>query len=150
MTNPIRYICQPKPKQSVPVKIAIVGPPKSGKTTVAQKLVSVYGFLRLSLGDAIRFVINNQPESELALKVKSHLLQGLTVPDELAIQALDVALLNHMDNATGIVIDGYPLTRQHVDLLESTKIIPLKIFELDMDAKEVFRRALLDKESTNR
>ncbi|XP_041873216.1 adenylate kinase 9-like isoform X2 [Corvus kubaryi] len=150
MTNPIRYICQPKPKQSVPVKIAIVGPPKSGKTTVAQKLVSVYGFLRLSLGDAIRFVINNQPESELALKVKSHLLQGLTVPDELAIQALDVALLNHMDNATGVVIDGYPLTRQHVNLLESTKIIPLKIFELDMDAKEVFRRALLDKESTNR
>lgn len=33
MTNPIKYICQPKPKQSVPVKIAIVGLPKSGKTT---------------------------------------------------------------------------------------------------------------------
>lgn len=33
MTNPIKYICQPKPKQSVPVKVAIVGPPKSGKTT---------------------------------------------------------------------------------------------------------------------
>lgn len=33
MTNPIKYICQPKPHQSVPVKIAFVGPPKSGKTT---------------------------------------------------------------------------------------------------------------------
>lgn len=33
MKNPIKYICQPKPKPSVPVKIAIVGPPKSGKTT---------------------------------------------------------------------------------------------------------------------
>nr|XP_032603164.2 adenylate kinase 9 isoform X3 [Taeniopygia guttata] len=102
MTNPIKYICQPKPKQSVPVKIAIVGLPKSGKTTVAQRLASVYGFLRLSLGDAIRFVINSQPESELALKVQSHLLHGLTVPDELAIQALDVALLNHTDNPTGL------------------------------------------------
>ncbi|XP_054135764.1 adenylate kinase 9 isoform X2 [Melozone crissalis] len=101
MTNPIKYICQPKPKQSVPVKIAIVGLPKSGKTTVAQRLASVYGFLRLSLGDAIRFVLNSRPESELALKVQSHLLQGLTVPDELAIQALHVALLNHMDNPTG-------------------------------------------------
>lgn len=68
---------------------------------VAQRLASVYGFLRLSLGDAIRFVLNSQPESELALKVQSHLLQGLTVPDELAIQALNVALLNHMDNPTG-------------------------------------------------
>ncbi|XP_053828617.1 adenylate kinase 9 isoform X1 [Vidua macroura] len=150
MTNPIKYICQPKPKQSVPVKIAIVGLPKSGKTTVARRLASVYGFLRLSLGDAIRFVINSQPESKLALKVQSHLLQGLTVPDELAIQALDVALLNLVDNPTGVVIDGYPLTRTHVNLLESTRIIPVKIFELDMDTKEVFRRALLDKEKTNR
>ncbi|OWK59040.1 Adenylate kinase 9 [Lonchura striata] len=114
------------------------------------RLASVYGFVRLSLGDAIRFVINSQPESELALKVQSHLLQGLTVPDELAIQALDVALLNHTDNPTGVVIDGYPLTRTHVNLLESTRIIPVKIFELDMDTKEVFRRALLDKERTNR
>ncbi|XP_063245853.1 adenylate kinase 9 isoform X2 [Prinia subflava] len=150
MTNPIKYICQPKPKLSVPVKIAFVGLPKSGKTTVAQRLASVYGFLRLSLGDAIRFVINNQPESELALEVQSHLLQGLTVPDELAIQALDVALLNHMENATGVIIDGYPLTRKHVNLLESAKIIPVKIFEFDMDTEEVFRRALLDKESTDR
>ncbi|XP_077031305.1 adenylate kinase 9 isoform X3 [Agelaius phoeniceus] len=150
MTNPIKYICQPKPKQSVPVKIAIVGLPKSGKTTVAQRLASVYGFLRLSLGDAIRFVLNSQPESELALKVQSHLLQGLTVPDELAIQALNVALLNHMDNPTGVVMDGYPLTRAHVNLLESTRIIPVKIFELDMETKEVFRRALLDKERSNR
>lgn len=49
-----------------------------------------------------------------------------------------------------VVIDGYPLTRKHVDLLELTKIIPVKIFEFDMDPKEVFRRALLDKENTNR
>lgn len=74
---------------------------KSKYFAVAQRLASDYGFLRLSLGDAIRFVINNQPESELAFEVQSHLFQGLTVPDELAIQALDVALLNHVDNATG-------------------------------------------------
>lgn len=33
MKNPIKYLRQPKPKPTVPVKIAIVGPPKSGKTT---------------------------------------------------------------------------------------------------------------------
>ncbi|KFP78168.1 Adenylate kinase 9, partial [Acanthisitta chloris] len=150
MNNPIKYIRQPKPKPSVPVKIAIVGPPKSGKTTVAKKLASVFGLLRLSLGDALRLVINTQPQSELALTVKMHLHKGLTVPDELAIQALDVALLNHVCNTSGVVIDGYPLTRKQVNLLESAKIIPVKIFELEMDTKEVFRRALLDKESTNR
>ncbi|XP_068273051.1 adenylate kinase 9 [Nyctibius grandis] len=150
MKNPIKYIRQPKPKPAVPVKIAIVGPPKSGKTTVAKKFASVYGLLRLSMGDAIRVVLNNQPESELALTLKWHLHKGLTVPDELAIQALDVALMNHVCNTTGFVIDGYPVTRKQVNLLESARIILVKIFELDMDAKEVFRRALLDKESTNR
>ncbi|XP_030303821.1 adenylate kinase 9 [Calypte anna] len=150
MKNPIKYICQPKPKPAVPLKIAIVGPPKSGKSTVAKKFASAYGLLRLSMGDAIRMVLNNQPETELALKLKEYLQKGLTVPDELSIQALNVALMNHVCNTTGVVIDGYPVTRKQVTLLELARIIPAKIFELDMDAKEVIRRALLDKESTNR
>lgn len=33
MKNPIKYIRQPKPKPTVPIRIIIVGPPKSGKTT---------------------------------------------------------------------------------------------------------------------
>uniref|UniRef100_A0A8C2TCB1 Adenylate kinase 9 n=1 Tax=Coturnix japonica TaxID=93934 RepID=A0A8C2TCB1_COTJA len=150
MNDPIKYICQPKPKPPLPVKIAIVGPPKSGKTTVAKKFESAYGLRRLSMGDAIRFVLNNQPESELGLQLNWHLHRGLTVPDELAIQALDVALLDQVCSTTGVVIDGYPVTKKQVNLLESARIIPVKIIELEMDAKEVFRRALLDKESTDR
>ncbi|OXB70084.1 UNVERIFIED_CONTAM: hypothetical protein H355_004513, partial [Colinus virginianus] len=150
MINPIKYICQPKPKPPVPVKIAVVGPPKSGKTTVAKKFESMYGLQRLSIGDAIRLVLNNQPESELGLQIKWHLHRGLTVPDELAIQALDVALMDRVCATSGVVIDGYPVTRKQVNLLESARIIPVKIFELEIDAKEMFRRALLDKESMNR
>ncbi|XP_065690633.2 adenylate kinase 9 isoform X2 [Patagioenas fasciata] len=150
MKNPIKYICQPKAKPAVPVKIAIVGPPKSGKTTVAKKFASVYGLQRLSMGEAIRLVLNQQPESELALALNQHLHKGQTVPDELAVQALDVALMNPVCNTTGVVIDGYPVTKIQAKLLESARIIPAKIFELDMDAKEVFRRALLDKESMDR
>ncbi|KAM8809905.1 adenylate kinase 9 [Eudromia elegans] len=150
MKNPIKYICQPKPKPAMPIKIAVLGPPKSGKTTVAKKFASTYGFLRLTVGDAIRLVLNEQPESELALVIKWHLHKGLTVPDELAVQALDVTLMNHMCTTAGVVIDGYPLTRKQVNLLESVRIIPVKIFELEIDAKEVFRRALSDKENANR
>lgn len=56
----------------------------------------MYGLRRLSMGDAIRLVLNNQPESELGLQLKWHLHRGLTVPDELAIQALDVALMDRV------------------------------------------------------
>lgn len=33
MKNPIKYIRQPKPKPTMPIRIALLGPPKSGKTT---------------------------------------------------------------------------------------------------------------------
>ncbi|XP_074845222.1 adenylate kinase 9 [Carettochelys insculpta] len=149
MKNPIKFIRQPHPKTSVPVKIAIVGPPKSGKTTVAKKFASVYGLMRLSMGDAIRLVLNNQPETELALMLKWHLHKGLTAPDELAIQALEVALMDHVCSTAGVVIDGYPVTRKQINVLEAMRIIPVKIFELEVDAKELFRRALIDKESAD-
>nr|XP_034965151.1 adenylate kinase 9 isoform X3 [Zootoca vivipara] len=150
MKNPIKYLRQPKPKPTVPVKIAVVGPPKSGKTTVAKRFAKEYGLLRLSMGDAIRMVLNNQPETELALILKWHLQKGLTAPDELAVRALDISLMDTVCNTSGIVIDGYPVTRKQVDLLEEMKIIPVKIFELDIDVKEVLRRALQDKQNPNR
>lgn len=49
----------------------------------------------------MRLVLNNQPESQLALTLNQHLQKGLTVPDALAIQALDAALMNHVCNTTG-------------------------------------------------
>ncbi|ETE69947.1 Adenylate kinase domain-containing protein 1, partial [Ophiophagus hannah] len=150
MKNPLKYLRQPKPKPTVPVKIAIVGPSKSGKTTVAKKFAETYGLLRLSMGDAIRSILNNQPETELALVLKWHLHKGLTAPDELALRALDIALMDTVCNTSGVVLDGYPVTRKQVDILEEMKIIPIKIFELDIDIKEVLRRALLDKQSPNR
>ncbi|KAG8123953.1 hypothetical protein E2320_019386, partial [Naja naja] len=150
MKNPLKYLRQPKPKPTVPVKIAIVGPSKSGKTTVAKKFAETYGLLRLSMGDAIRSILNNQPETELALVIKWHLHKGLTAPDELALRALDIALMDTVCNTSGVVLDGYPVTRKQADLLEEMKIIPIKIFELDIDIKEVLRRALLDKQSPNR
>lgn len=49
-----------------------------------------------------------------------------------------------------VVIDGYPVTKKQVNHLEDMKIIPVKIFELNIDVKEVFRRALLDQHSPDR
>ncbi|XP_043860892.1 adenylate kinase 9 [Dromiciops gliroides] len=144
MKNPIKYIRQPKPKPSVPIRIAIVGPPKSGKTTVAKRFAQEYGLLRLSVGDAMRMILNDHPETELALMLNWHLHKGLTAPDELAIQALEIALMDTVCNTAGVVIDGYPVTRHQVNLLESRSIIPVIIFELQVPTKEIFKRSLLD------
>ncbi|XP_059032869.1 adenylate kinase 9 isoform X5 [Mustela lutreola] len=145
MKNPIKYIRQPKPKPAVPIRIMILGPPKSGKTTVAQKLASEYGLKRLSIGEALRYVLNSQPDTELALMLNWHLHKGMTAPDELAIQALEICLMGSVCNTAGVVIDGYPVTKYQVSLLEARSVIPMVIFELDVPSKEIFKRLFLEK-----
>ncbi|XP_053568148.1 adenylate kinase 9 [Bombina bombina] len=150
MKNPIKYICQSKPKPSVPIRTAIVGPPKSGKTTVANMVANVYGLQRLSIGDAIRSVLENQPQTELATDINRFILKGLVVPDELAVKCLEVALMDLKCITTGVVLDGYPATKQQVDLMEACSVIPIKIFELQLDMKEVLKRGLMDKKNSKR
>ncbi|XP_039093316.1 adenylate kinase 9 [Hyaena hyaena] len=145
MKNPIKYIRQPKPKPTMPIRIAILGPPKSGKTTVAKKISSEYGLKRLSIGEAMRYVLNSQPETELALMLNWHLHKGMTAPDELAIQALEISMMESICNTAGVVIDGYPVTKYQMSLLETRSIIPMVIFELDVPSKEIFKRLLLEK-----
>ncbi|XP_033613419.1 adenylate kinase 9 isoform X2 [Fukomys damarensis] len=147
MKNPIKYIRQAKVKPTVPVRIIIVGPPRSGKTTVAKKLASEYGLKHLSVGEALRTVLSHHPETELALMLNWHLHKGITVPDELTVQALDLSLMDNACNTAGVVIDGYPVTTHQMDLLEKSSIIPMIVFELDVSSEEIFRRLLLEKKN---
>jgi len=39
ISNPLAFLCQRSPKPVVPIRIAIVGPPKSGKTTRTSTVV---------------------------------------------------------------------------------------------------------------
>jgi adenylate/nucleoside-diphosphate kinase len=68
---------------------------------VAKKLASDYGLRCLSVGDALRGMLNNHPDSELSLMLNWHLHKGKTVPDELAIQALDISLMESVCNTIG-------------------------------------------------
>ncbi|XP_046877163.1 adenylate kinase 9 isoform X1 [Hypomesus transpacificus] len=145
MVNPIKYLKQPKPNSSLPVKLAIVGPPKSGKTTVARMFASEYGLARLSIGDVMRMVLNSQGKTELAADMRGYLSQGLTVPDELAIQCLEVALMSLVCSTRGYVLDGFPVSRRQADLMEAHSIIPMRVVELQIDTVEVLKRALGDK-----
>ena len=61
---------------------------------VANRFVAEYGVVRLSIGEAIRKVLNFQSYTELARQINLHLKAGTTVPDKLAVQALEVALLD--------------------------------------------------------
>ncbi|XP_053192664.1 adenylate kinase 9 [Scomber japonicus] len=150
MLNPLRYLRLPKPISSLPVKIAVVGPTKSGKTTVAQMFAQKYGLARLSIGGVMRMVLNTWEHSYLAIQMKRHLFQGLVVPDELAIQCLEMALMSTACSTRGYVLDGFPMTLKQAELMGSRSIIPMIVVELEMDTVEVLKRGLVDKMKPNK
>ncbi|KAF7230651.1 adenylate kinase 9 isoform X1 [Nothobranchius furzeri] len=144
MLNPLKYLRQPVPPPALPIKIAVLGPPKSGKTTVAETFAQKYGLVHLSIGSAMHMVLNDQGHTELAVQIGGYLSQGRAVPDELAIQCLKVALLNPVCSLRGYVLDGFPVTLSQAKLMESESIIPLIVVELELDEVEVNKRRLED------
>ena len=50
--------------------------------------------MRLSIGEALRTVLDTQPNTELSRCILSYLHEGHTVPDELAVHALEIALMD--------------------------------------------------------
>ncbi|XP_014868942.1 PREDICTED: adenylate kinase 9 isoform X2 [Poecilia mexicana] len=148
--NPLKYLRQPTPTTSFPIKIAVTGPPKAGKTTVSKMFADKYGLARLSIGAAMRLVLNYKAHTNLAVEMKKYLTQGLVVPDELAIQCLEVALLSSVCSIRGYVLDGFPMTLQQTELMESQNIIPILVFELQISTVEVLLRGLSDKMNPNK
>ncbi|CAF4826662.1 unnamed protein product, partial [Rotaria sp. Silwood1] len=148
--NPMFYIRQPPPKSLIPAKIAIIGPPKSGKTTVAKRIVQEMGCVRISLGDAIRYILEKQRHTILGKEMQEILVKGNDIIPETAIRCLEVALMNAKCQTRGFILDGFPLTKKHVELLVEKGIIPFKLFELECDLTECTIRAMKDRNDPNR
>lgn len=117
---------------------------------MANRFADEYGMVRLSIGEAIRTCLETQSKSALSRAMQAHLKKGLTVPDELAVQALEVALMDMRCQTRGFILDSYPMTRTQIDLMTARSIIPVRVIETQLDSKEVVMRATLDRYSPAR
>lgn len=75
--------------------------------SVANRFASDYGMMRLSIGEAVRFVLTQQPKTELAKLINAQIRKGIPLPDELAIRALEVNLLDTRSSTRGWVEGGW-------------------------------------------
>ena len=148
--DPLKYLKQPSPLSVVPFKLSIIGPPKSGKTTLANRFVKEFGCVRLSVGEAIRMILENQPDTELAENINAHLIKGKIVPDELAIQCVEVAIMDVKCQINGFVLDNYPVTKNQIKLMTDRCLIPVKVIELKCEIKEIMSRCLKDRTNADR
>ncbi len=125
------------------LNIVLFGPPGAGKGTQSQKLIDKYNFVHLSTGDLLRAEIAGG--TELGLKAKSLIDQGILVPDEVVIGIIENKIKEN-PSAFGFIFDGFPRTvpqAEALDRLLNQRQIPIKkMIALEVEDEELKKRIL--------
>ncbi len=87
--------------------VIFFGPPGVGKGTQAAIVAERTGWAHISTGDMLRAHVKEG--TELGVKAKSYMDQGLLTPDELVIDMF-LARLAELKPDQGFVLDGFPRT----------------------------------------
>lgn len=136
-TNPLKYIKSDNvlSYQCFPMRIGIIGGPKSGKSSLAAKLAKRYELICVSKGTAIRNILENMHWTTLANKIKNMLETGGCIDNDLIIQAVQTTLIDYRTILFGFVLDGFPDSASEAKQLARIGLYPLVIFDLSTDSK---------------
>lgn len=118
-----------------PLRLAIIGPPKSGKSTLANNLNKEFGVLPISMGIAIRHVLDKMPWSELANQMQKSLTQGETLSLDVIVNAIQIVAMDYRALTYGFVLDGLPKNSAEMKLLTNLGLNPLVIFCMSNTSK---------------
>jgi adenylate kinase len=125
------------------LNLVLFGPPGAGKGTQSQKLIARYNLVHLSTGDLLRAQIAEG--TELGLRAKKLMDEGLLVPDEVVIGMIGSALKANKQ-AAGFIFDGFPRTVPQAESLDQllaeheTKVNCM--VALQVDEEELVKRLL--------
>ena len=97
------------------MKIVMLGAPGAGKGTQAERIADKYGIPHISTGDIFR--ANLKAGTELGMKAKEYMDQGLLVPDSLTVDLLMDRIAKD-DCKNGYVLDGFPRTIPQAEALK--------------------------------
>lgn len=102
------------------MRIALLGPPGSGKGTQAVRICETFGLTHLASGDILRAEKN--AGTPAGLKIRDFMNAGLLVPDDLMLEVMRDKILA-LDR--GFVLDGFPRT------LPQAQALNKMLFDLD-------------------
>eukprot|EP00947_MAST-08B_sp_MAST-8B-sp1_P002465 g2465.t1 len=114
--------------------ISILGPPASGKGTQCSLMLERYGMVHISTGDLLRARKKFLPE------LAAYMDQGSLVPDEIVCSVLKERLAEGDCAIRGVLLDGFPRTRQQAEILEKLGVAVTNLILLDVPDALVIER----------
>ncbi|XP_065173287.1 adenylate kinase 9-like [Atheta coriaria] len=118
------------PLPLVRARVAVIGPPHCGKTTVAERISSEYSLEHITIGKAVRRVLKYMSSSILAQRVRLQLECGEELTDDLTMQCVEAMTFEAKAVALGYVMDGFPNMIDEVKLLAQMNLVPHLILDL--------------------
>ena len=101
------------------MNLILLGAPGAGKGTQAELLIEKLGIVSISTGNMLREAMANG--TEIGLKAKSYMENGLLVPDDV-IMGIVAERVAQPDCANGFILDGVPRTLAQAEALEAKGI----------------------------
>lgn len=90
--DPIKYISvESFNAPLITLRVAVIGPPKCGKTVLASRITREFDFKLISRGQAARYVLTYLPLSDLAKTMESVLRKGWELTDEMVMKCVEAA-----------------------------------------------------------
>ena len=118
------------------MKILLIGPQGSGKSTQAKMLGEFLNIPVISTGDIFRNLI--QENSDIGRMLNGILTEGRLVDDQTTCKIVKERL-SQPDYRQGFIADGYPRTVEQVQIFDPKFD---KVFHLDVPEEEVIKRLL--------
>lgn len=123
------------PESPTGMKVLVIGPPGSGKGTIADKLSHIYKVPHVSTGEIFRYVIeNNLP---LGKEIKPLLEMGELIPCKYLISALQ-SRLEYCQH--GFILDGCPRNHEQSRELSNHNINIDAVIAIMLNDEEVIKR----------
>ena len=118
------------------MKILIIGPQGSGKTTQSKLLSEYLGVPYIETGEHLRKL--SKENTFLGKKVKDILDRGEMVPDDIVAEIVEKRL-KEKDVIRGFVMNGYPRTLDQIKLFKQSFD---KVLYIEIDDREALNRLL--------
>jgi adenylate kinase len=119
------------------MRIILLGPPGAGKGTQAKVLSKMLGIPQISTGDMLRSAISSG--TDVGLRVKDLMDQGLLVPDQLIVDLVKERILA-ADCQSGFLLDGFPRTIVQAEALRQANIRIDWVIEIQLDDNIIVKR----------